>query len=257
MMGDAVRRSALVFTVSEASRGRHPPLLPRDRPREGARRPERDRRGAAAGPRPGGDGARARALPAARPLRALRRQREAAQEPRAPDPRLRPGAGAGGQRGPASRPDRGRREPLRLAAPHRRGVRRAPGRALLRLRARTGPWPPSTAWRRSSPSRPSTRASASRRSRPWPAALRSSPRASRRSPRSWATALCSWTPTRRRRSRRGSPASSTTRSSAAALVERGLARAAKFSWERSVRSIHAGYMKALGRPVPATAEATS
>jgi len=41
------------------------------------------------------------------------------------------------------------------------------------------------------------------------------------------------------------------------LVERGLIRAASFSWERSVRSIHAGYMKALGRPVPATAEATS
>jgi glycosyltransferase involved in cell wall biosynthesis len=41
------------------------------------------------------------------------------------------------------------------------------------------------------------------------------------------------------------------------LVERGLLRAASFSWERSVRSIHAGYMKALGHPVPATAEATS
>jgi glycosyltransferase involved in cell wall biosynthesis len=41
------------------------------------------------------------------------------------------------------------------------------------------------------------------------------------------------------------------------LVERGRRRAAAFSWERSVRSIHAGYMKALGRPVPATAEATS
>jgi glycosyltransferase involved in cell wall biosynthesis len=41
------------------------------------------------------------------------------------------------------------------------------------------------------------------------------------------------------------------------LVERGLARAAQFSWERSVRSIHAGYLKALGRPVPAAAEATS
>jgi glycosyltransferase involved in cell wall biosynthesis len=41
------------------------------------------------------------------------------------------------------------------------------------------------------------------------------------------------------------------------LVERGLERAASFSWERSVRQIHAGYLKALGRPVPATAEATS
>jgi glycosyltransferase involved in cell wall biosynthesis len=41
------------------------------------------------------------------------------------------------------------------------------------------------------------------------------------------------------------------------LVERGLERAAAFSWDRSVRSIHAGYMKALGRTVPAPAEATS
>ncbi len=41
------------------------------------------------------------------------------------------------------------------------------------------------------------------------------------------------------------------------LVERGLERAASFSWERSVRAVHAGYMRALGRPVPAPAEAPS
>ena len=41
------------------------------------------------------------------------------------------------------------------------------------------------------------------------------------------------------------------------LVERGLERAASFSWQRSVRQIHAGYLKALGRPVPAALEATS
>jgi glycosyltransferase involved in cell wall biosynthesis len=41
------------------------------------------------------------------------------------------------------------------------------------------------------------------------------------------------------------------------LVERGLERAASFSWERSVKKIHAGYLKALGRPLPAAAEATS
>jgi glycosyltransferase involved in cell wall biosynthesis len=41
----------------------------------------------------------------------------------------------------------------------------------------------------------------------------------------------------------------------AQLVEKGLARARLFSWERSVRAIHAGYMKVLGRPVPASAEA--
>jgi glycosyltransferase involved in cell wall biosynthesis len=43
----------------------------------------------------------------------------------------------------------------------------------------------------------------------------------------------------------------------ARLIERGLERAAGYSWARSVRQIHAGYLKALGRPVPATAEATS
>jgi glycosyltransferase involved in cell wall biosynthesis len=41
------------------------------------------------------------------------------------------------------------------------------------------------------------------------------------------------------------------------LIERGLERAASFSWERSVRQIHSGYLKALGRPLPAQAEATS
>ena len=43
----------------------------------------------------------------------------------------------------------------------------------------------------------------------------------------------------------------------ARLIERGLERAASYSWARSVRQIHAGYLKALGRTVPATAEATS
>jgi glycosyltransferase involved in cell wall biosynthesis len=43
----------------------------------------------------------------------------------------------------------------------------------------------------------------------------------------------------------------------ARLVERGLERAASYSWERSVREIHSGYLKALGRTVQATAEATS
>jgi glycosyltransferase involved in cell wall biosynthesis len=37
------------------------------------------------------------------------------------------------------------------------------------------------------------------------------------------------------------------------LVARGLVRARQFSWERSVRAIHAGYLKALGVPVPAVA----
>lgn len=37
------------------------------------------------------------------------------------------------------------------------------------------------------------------------------------------------------------------------LVEKGYARARSFSWERSVRSIHSGYLKALGQTVPAVA----
>jgi len=39
----------------------------------------------------------------------------------------------------------------------------------------------------------------------------------------------------------------------AALVERGYARVAQFSWERSVRAIHTGYMRVLGVSVPAQA----
>jgi glycosyltransferase involved in cell wall biosynthesis len=37
------------------------------------------------------------------------------------------------------------------------------------------------------------------------------------------------------------------------LAAKGRIRARSFSWERSVASIHAGYMKALGVPVPAVA----
>jgi glycosyltransferase involved in cell wall biosynthesis len=40
------------------------------------------------------------------------------------------------------------------------------------------------------------------------------------------------------------------------LVQKGLARARGFSWDRSARAVHDGYMKALGRPRPALAEAT-
>jgi glycosyltransferase involved in cell wall biosynthesis len=41
------------------------------------------------------------------------------------------------------------------------------------------------------------------------------------------------------------------------LVARGRARAASYSWERSARAIHEGYLRALGKPVPETAEALS
>ena len=37
------------------------------------------------------------------------------------------------------------------------------------------------------------------------------------------------------------------------LRAKGLERVKAFSWERSVRAIHAGYLKVLGRPVPAQA----
>jgi glycosyltransferase involved in cell wall biosynthesis len=39
----------------------------------------------------------------------------------------------------------------------------------------------------------------------------------------------------------------------AQLIERGYARVKTFSWESSVRAIHSGYMKALGRPAAAWA----
>ena len=51
MMGDAVRRSALVFTVSEASRDDILRFYPATDPEKVQRRPERDRRGAARAPR--------------------------------------------------------------------------------------------------------------------------------------------------------------------------------------------------------------
>ncbi|HWW93480.1 MAG TPA: glycosyltransferase family 1 protein, partial [Vicinamibacteria bacterium] len=39
----------------------------------------------------------------------------------------------------------------------------------------------------------------------------------------------------------------------AVLVERGRARVRDFSWKRSVKAIHSGYLRALGRPLPALA----
>jgi glycosyltransferase involved in cell wall biosynthesis len=41
----------------------------------------------------------------------------------------------------------------------------------------------------------------------------------------------------------------------ASLVARGRARVQDFSWERSARAIHSGYMKVLGVTVPAVAAA--
>lgn len=39
----------------------------------------------------------------------------------------------------------------------------------------------------------------------------------------------------------------------AELIGKGYARADSFSWERSVAAVHAGYLKVLGRPLPAVA----
>jgi len=39
----------------------------------------------------------------------------------------------------------------------------------------------------------------------------------------------------------------------ASLIEKGYARAKSFSWDRSARAVHAGYLKALGQTVPALA----
>jgi glycosyltransferase involved in cell wall biosynthesis len=39
----------------------------------------------------------------------------------------------------------------------------------------------------------------------------------------------------------------------AVLIERGRARVRDFSWKRSVKAIHSGYLRALGRPLPALA----
>jgi alpha-1,3-rhamnosyl/mannosyltransferase len=39
----------------------------------------------------------------------------------------------------------------------------------------------------------------------------------------------------------------------ASLVEKGRVRVGNFSWDRSVTAIHAGYMRALGRPLPTLA----
>jgi glycosyltransferase involved in cell wall biosynthesis len=41
----------------------------------------------------------------------------------------------------------------------------------------------------------------------------------------------------------------------AELVRKGRERARAFSWDHSVRAIHGGYLKALGRPAAALAEA--
>ena len=92
-----------------------------------------------------------------------------------------------------------------------------------------------------------TRASACRRSRPWPAAPRWSPRTCRRcrrwpaTPRCWWTRT-TWTPSRTAiRQALGDPALR------AGMIARGLARARQFSWAESVGQIHTVYQEVLDR----------
>jgi hypothetical protein len=162
-----------------------------------------------------------------------------------------------GQRGPAARADRRRRQPLCLAAPHGRGGRSQAGRPLLRLRAARdagGALPDGHGVRVSLALR-GLRAAAARGD------------GVRDAGRHLAHLVLARGGRRRRPARRslqrgrhragGSRACSTTRTCAHGWSSAGLERAAGYSWTRSVRQIHAGYLKALGRPVPATAEATS
>ena len=173
MMGSAIRRSELVFTVSEASRRDILRFYPDADPDRAAGGAQRDRRGASCED-PGEE--------------EMERVRERYQirgrfvlyagniKPHKNLERLIAAFGLLKQR-PGH-------EDVKLliigdevnkygvAAPQRGGGGRAPGRALLRLRARAARWPRSTGWPPCSPSRRSTRASACRRWRRWPAAPR-------------------------------------------------------------------------------------
>ena len=171
-LGDVGRRTARRRHPDRVGgvQARHPALLRREAG-EGRGRPQRHRRAVldAAGRR--GRGARARALSAGARLRAVCRQHQAAQEPGAADRGLR------------------RDPPRRLrgaeAADHRRrdleAARRCAGPCTSTISTSTcgswatcptRRWRSCTGWRRCSCSRRSTKASACRRSRPWPAARR-------------------------------------------------------------------------------------
>jgi hypothetical protein len=170
MMGHAVAHSSLVFTVSEASR--------RDILRF----------------YPGADPERVQVVPNAidaailehpgeeemervkeryqirGPLRPLRREHQAPQEPRTPDRRLRAAQAAPGIRRPQAPDHRRRDQQIRRAAPSR-GRRRECGMTCASSGSfPTRRWPRCTAWPPCSRSRRSTRGSACRRWRPWPPA---------------------------------------------------------------------------------------
>ena len=127
----AARRATRVLTVSESSKARHPAVR-RRAAGEDRRHLQRVRRAVRRRAERGRRRARARALSARRRVRALRRQREAAQEPRAADP----GVSARAQprpRQPQARADRRRHLAVRRAAARRPPASAAQARALPRL----------------------------------------------------------------------------------------------------------------------------
>ena len=185
----ATHRSSRILTVSEASKRDILRLLPRAGD-EDRRHLQRHRRAVqrSAGRRRGR--ARARTVSAQRSVRALRGKHQAAQEPRAADRRLPPAPPA---RIRSRQAAHHRRRDLEVRDTAARGAppQAAQVRALLRLRSRPDARRFSIASRRCSSSPRSTRDSACRRSKRWPAARLSSPRTSLRCPRSSAMPRCS------------------------------------------------------------------
>ena len=169
-------------------------------------------------------------------VRPLRRQHQAAQEPRAADRGVSPAAAAAGARGREAADHRRRDLEVRRAAARRAPAQAAQARAVPRLRAGRdagGALPPGRRVRLPVALR-RLRAAAARGDGERHAGR--SPRTSRRCRRSSATPRCSSIPydaggDRRRDAPRAAP-TPTLRARAAA--REGLARAREFSWERSV-----------------------
>ena len=166
MIRVAARRATRILTVSEASK--------RDilhytgvRRREGRRGLQRHRRALHGGARRGRDRPGAPALRSVASVRALRRQHQAAQEPRAADRGVR-----AGPRRRARRPQAGGHRRRDLQVSRRCGSRctatASTSTCGSSASSRRPRWWRSTGWPARSSSRRSTRASACRRSRPWP-----------------------------------------------------------------------------------------
>ncbi len=189
----------------------------------------------------------ARALPAEGPVRALRRQHQAAQEPRAPDRRV-PRAAAGvGVRGAEARHHRRRDLEVPGAAPRRAPPQAAQARAVLRASSRSRRWRCSTGWRACSSFRRSTRGSACRRSRRCTCGTPVVTSNVSSLPEVVGDAAMLVDPyssdVDRRRHATGPDRRAT---SARCLRERGMARAREFSWERSVAAHPRGLRRGHG-----------